>query len=386
MDKKEISEIKSLYDSVGECGITTLAGCYVNGSKEKIACFSETFLALPEEEIYKYLDIFRKTLSGSVGKSLINMEFCDAAGGNASFGRSMLSDLYRSELKDDGLIDDFYDAVIGSYEHTGNYLILLIHQNYDVPGKTTDGFEMEDASEEVYRYMLCSICPMNLTKPGLGFDDSDHMIHTLKQSWGVDQPDVGFLYPAFNDRSSDESQLLFYTKKTDILQHTLLSEVLDVKAPLPAKHQKEGFTGLVAEVLGEDADMDTVIALHDNLADYVNEQKEETGESEIRLDRAAVKNIFENSGLDETQMAAFDESFDDKFDIALPEGSSFKVEERISADNIIPAKKYEVKNSDIDLKISTGRSDIIKTRMIDGVKCLVIEVTDDLTVNGIPVK
>ncbi len=386
MNKKEVSEIKSLYDSIEECGITRLAGCYVNSEKEKKSVFSTTFLNLPDEEMYKYLDIFRKTLSGTIGKNLVNMEFVDQLATDHSFGRGMLSDLYRSELGDDGIIDDFFDSVIASYDHVGSYIILLIHQNYDVPGKTKDGLDMEDASDEVYPYILCSICPMNLTKPGLGFDETDEMIHTLKQVFGVEQPEAGFLYPAFNDRGADESALLYYTKKTDLLQNTFLSETLDVRAPLPAKHQKESFTELVSEVLGEDANLDTVIAINDNLADMVEERKDESDETDIRLDKNDIRRAFENTGLPASKLVEFDTCFDEKFDVLNAPDSGLRMDDKLSAENVVAARKYEVKNSDIDLKINTRRSDIMRTEVIDGVKCLVIEITADLTVNGVPIR
>ena len=108
--------------------------------------------------------------------------------------------------------------MIETYNYVGNYLILLIHQSYDIPGVTTDGIEMDDASDEIYSYILCSICPMKLTKPGLGFDDDLGEIHTLRQIFAVELPCDGFLYPAFNERSSDDTAILYSARKADMLQ------------------------------------------------------------------------------------------------------------------------------------------------------------------------
>ena len=193
MIRKEINEIKGQY-TLQDCGILKLRGCYVDGEKNKVTKLSETFLNLPEEEKHKYFDIFKKTLSGTPGKNLLDMKFnVDAYASDGA--RTKLFALRDSELKVVTLLDEFYDRVITSYNYPGNYLILLINQVYDVPGKTSDGIEMEDASDEVYSYILCSICHVTLSKPGLGYNEENNEFHDLRQFHMVDVPDIGFLFP-----------------------------------------------------------------------------------------------------------------------------------------------------------------------------------------------
>jgi len=406
MNKKEINEIKSLYDTVQDCSILKLAGCYVNGDKEKVKCFRESFLNLPEEEMYKYLEIFRKTLSGTPGKNLHDMEFTDQYGGESEAGKSLLEDLKRTELKDDAVLDRFYDAVIGNYQHAGNYLILVIFQTYDVPGVTADGIEMDDASEEVFSYILCSICPMKLTKPGLGFDDDLGEIHTLRQIFAVELPETGFLFPAFNGRSTDNGAILYSSKQTDQLQDLFLKNVLGVSATLPARQQKEGFTEFVADILGEDSGFETVFSVQENLSEAVRTKKNEAAGETVFLDKDTVRSVFENSGVSEEKMQNFSRKFDEQFDPAKllkkqkeeetavedeipfsgePDVPGIKVEEKLFADNVVPVRNFEVKTKDMVLRINSKHTDILDMRVIDGRKCLVIELTDDLTVNGIPV-
>ena len=210
MTRKELNEIKSQY-TLENCGILRLCGCYVDGERNKITQFNENFLNLPEEEKHKYFDIFKKTLSGTPGKNLIDMKFnVDAYADEGA--RTFLMNLRDSGLKDERLLDEFYDRIINNYSYVGNYLIILINQVYDIPTVTTDNIEMEDASDEVYSYILCSICHVNLSKPGLGYDEEDNNFHDKKQNHMVDAPDVGFLFPAFNKRSADEDMTMFYTK------------------------------------------------------------------------------------------------------------------------------------------------------------------------------
>ena len=406
MNRKEINEIKALYDSVQDCSILRLAGCYVNGEKNKVKTFNESFYNLPEEEMYKYLEIFRKTLSGVPGKNLLDMAFTEG-GADESAGHGLLDRIRRSELKDDEVLQSFYDKVISSYDIVGNYLILLIYQSYDVPGMTTDGIMEEDASDEVYNYILCSICPMKLTKPGLGFDETVGEIHTLRQSFAVELPETGFIYPAFNERSSDDTMILYSTKRTDNIQDMLLEDVLKVSTTLPAKQQKAGFTEFVSDILGNDSSFETVLAVQENLSETIKTIKNESNGETVFLDKTAVRNVFENSGVSEEKLKDFSRKFDDQFDMqkiykknieSVSENGeempamdtqrrvpSVKVEEKLFADNVVPTRNFEVKTKDMVLRINSKHTDIIDTRVIDGKKCLVIELTEDLTVNGIPV-
>lgn len=207
MNKKEIAEIKKQF-TPANCAITRICGCYVNGEKEKQSTFKQAFLSLPEEEMFKYFDIFRKGLSGTIGKNLINMEFpleAELNGGTHEF----LLRLRESRLTDDTLLNVFYDRIIEVYDYAEHYLILLIHGAYDIPGKSSDNEEMFDASDEVYDYIVCSICPVKLSKPGLSYDAELNSFHDRIRDWIVEMPNHSFLFPAFNDRSTDIHSTLY---------------------------------------------------------------------------------------------------------------------------------------------------------------------------------
>ncbi len=402
MTKKEINEIKSLYDTIEECGIARLCGCYVNGDKEKVKVFAESFHNLDEKEQHKYLEIFRKNMSGTLGKNLIDLSFVNQEDDSTDFGKGMLNAIKKSELKDDALLEKFYDGIINTYNYVGNYLILLIYQAYDVPGITDDEIGMDDASEEVYSYVLCSICPMKLTKPGLGYDDKLEMIHTLKQSFQVELPDTGFIFPAFNDRSSDDSQLLYYTRRADDLQDKLLDELLAVSAPLPAKQQKAGFDTFVAQVLGEDSTIETMIAIQENFTELVKEKKEFSDTPTVTLDKDTVREVFTKSGVAEDKLKNFDHNYDQQFDmqqyakknrVVVDEEETsepvvvpkLKVEPTILAENVLPSRNIEVKGKDLLLRINTKHMDMIETKVEDGRKYLVIELPEDAKINGVAV-
>lgn len=372
MTRKELNEIKSQY-TLEDCGILRLCGCYVDGERNKITQFNENFLNLPEEEKHKYFDIFKKTLSGTPGKNLVDMKFnVDAYADEGA--RTFLMNLRDSGLKDDRLLNEFYDRIINNYSYVGNYLILLINQVYDIPAVTTDNIEMDDASDEVYSYILCSICHVNLSKPGLGYDEEDNNFHDKKQNHMVDVPDVGFLFPAFNKRSADEDMTLFYTKDVSEFEDGLIDCLLDCAVPLPAKQQKETFTSLVNEALGEEADLEIVKNIHENLEQIIEEKKQESP-APVMLDKTEMKDLLEKSGVKEEKL----ENFEEHFEMAAGEHG------KIVASNVSSGKKFEVKTPDVVIKINSDKTDIVSTQVIDGRQCLVIQIDERLEVNGISV-
>jgi len=372
MNKKEISEIKKQFTQ-SKCAITRICGCYVDGEKNKKTELKQAFLALPEEEMFKYFNIFRKALSGTIGKNLLNMEFpfeAEDEGGTQDF----LMQLKSSALKDENLLEEFYDKVIEHYYSVENYLILLIHAVYDVPGKAADNAEMFDASDEVYEHILCCICPVTLSKPGLAYDEESNSFKTRICDRVVDMPDIGFLFPAFNDRSADIHGLLYYASKPEELRFDFVEPVLGCEVPMSAGGQKETFQTIVEETLGEDCEYEVVKTIHEKLNEMIEEKKDEP--EPVILDKAEVKRLLEYSGVEEEKLTGFDEYYE----AAAGERTQFV------ATNVANTRQFEIKTPDVVVKVSPDRTDLVQTKIIDGRKCLVIELNDQVQVNGIYVR
>lgn len=371
MTKQEISEIKKLF-TPRNCSITRICGCYVDGEKSKKSQFKEAFLGLPEEEMYKYFQILHKNLSGAVGRNLLNLQFplsSEEAGGAQEF----LYRLRESKLKDDTLLDQFYDKVIEAYEYVGNYLILLIHDVYDVPGKTTDGITMEDASDEVYEYIMCCICPVNLSKPGLSYDDLSGAFRNRIRDWVVDMPEVGFLFPAFNDRTADIHSTLYYTKDVNEFNTSFMDQLLGCPIPMPAISQKETFQTIIEETLGEDCDIETVVGIHSKLHEMVEEHKDNP--EPLTLDKSEVHRLLAESGVKNERLEHFDQTFD----------QTAGAKTSLYVSNVANQRTFEVKTPDVVIKVNPERADLIETATVNGRRCLVIPITDQVEVNGIPV-
>lgn len=372
MTKQEIAEIKKQF-TPKKCSITKICGCYVDDEKEKKLQFSQAFLALEEEEMYKYFELLRKNLTGTLGKNLMTLDFpleTESEGGTQEF----LLRLRESELNDEQLLTEFYDRIIANYDYVGNYLILLIHDSYDVPGKASDGAEMEDASDEIFHFIMGCICPVDLSKPALSYNAVDNIFQNRVRDRVVAMPATGFLFPAFNDRTSDIHSLLYYCKDPEELNEAFAQALFGCPLPMSAGSQKETFHSLIEETLEEQCDVEIVKNIHDRLTELAEEHKGEP--APLILDKDEVKTILADSGVSNEKLATFDEKYDACAGAAT----------QMYAGNVMNSRSFEVKTPDVVIKVSPDRTDLLETRNIDGRDCLVIQLSGEVTVNGIVVR
>ena len=369
LDKKAIAEIRKLM-TMNNCRIDRIRGCYVDENREIVTELRETFLALEESTVEKYCEIFRQTLGGKLGKNLFNLEFPlseEEAGGR----QDMLYRLQQSGLEDSTLVRAFFDRVIETAKFPDKYLILLAHGIYDIPGRTSDGIDMDDASDYVYDFVLCSICPVILLKEGLCYDPEKMSFLDRRSDWAEQRPDAGFLFPAFNDRGSDIHQALFFARRPDEMHPELMEDFLGCPMPLPEEDQRGVFKNVVEATLGRDCDFENVKNIHEAIGQLV-EQEKDSGEP-AQIEKVQLRRILYENGAPQESLDIFDEAFD----AAVGEGGT------LMAENAADTKKLEIKTPSLRITVKAEMADMIKTRFIDGVEYLTIPVADDIEVNGI---
>lgn len=373
MNKKEANEIKKLF-TPANCAISRICGCYVDAEKNKRTEIKEAFLSLPEEEAFKYFTIFRSALSGTMGKNMVNMEFplhTEEEGGTQNF----LLKLRDSQLKDDVLIEEFYDKVIASYDFGENFYIILIHCAYDIPARSSDGLEMYDASDFVYEFLQCTICPVKLSKAGLCYNTEANVIENRSRDWIVEAPDTGFLFPAFTDRNTDIHSLLYYAKNPEQMPERLIDELLGCIIPMSAKSQKETFQAIVEETLGDNCDFETVKSLHENLNEILEETKDEP--APFTLDKYQMKRLLENNGASQEKLEEFEQRYGENEEQSVPP---------FLATNVVNTRSFEIKTADVSIKVAPDKTHLVENRMIDGRPCIVIGISEHVEINGITVR
>ncbi len=370
MNEKEIGELRRRFRQ-DKHNIACLRGCYVNEKKEIISSFEESMLMLPEDEAEKFLTIFRRTLSGKPGKNLLDVPFSTK---QVTDGEeyAVLSALRKSELKDEDALKRFYESVIGSLELEGNYLLLLITDTYDVPVRAHDGASLED-SDTMFRYILCSICPVRQTKPALRYAASSGSFHNLSAEWVVAAPELGFLFPAFDGRRTNIYNALFYTKNAGKGYDAFTDAVFHTAMPMPADEQKEAFCTLLSNTLKEECSYDVFQSVQGQLQQKLEEHKAAADPEPLYVTKKDVSYVLSACGVSEERVQAFDEQFDETF------GQNADVPPA----NIIDTRRIELKTPDVTVRVNPERGDIIQTRVIDGTKYILIRAEEDVEVNGV---
>lgn len=369
MDKRAIAEIRKLM-TMKNCRIDRIRGCYVDENRQIVTELQETFLALEESTVEKYCELFRQTLSGKPGKNLFNLEFPlaeEETGGR----QELLYRLQQSGLGDSTLVRAFFDRVIETAAFPDKYLILLAHGVYDVPGRTSDGLDMEDASDYVYSFILCSLCPVILLKEGLCYDSEEKTFLDRRRDRAVQRPDAGFLFPAFNDRNTDIHQVLYFARRPDELHEELPADLLGCPMPMPEEDQRGAFKNVVEAALGRDCDFENVKNIHEAIGRLV-EQEKDSGEPP-QIEKVQLRRILYENGAPQESL----ETFDEAFEAAVGEGGT------LAAENAADTKRLEIKTPSLRITVKAEMADMIRTRFIDGIEYLTIPVADDIEVNGI---
>ncbi|MCR4653829.1 MAG: DUF4317 domain-containing protein [Eubacterium sp.] len=371
MNKDEIKEIQKALKK-DRCTISKIAECYVGGKEKKTIHKSVlNFISLKEEEVFKYCDLFKKALSGKVGKTLLNLEFPLNEEVNDGKQAFMLK-LRDSELRNKELLDDYFEMIKSNYitSSGGNYLILVAFGSYDIPKKGTDGIEMEDASQYVYNYVLTMICPVALNKPGLCYSERDDEFIDKIQDWMVQMPETAILFPAFNDRNTDIHSCLYYNKKSKEPHEELVASLLGCELPTEAESQKEIFADFVENALGRNCDFEAAKIIHEELIGIAAE-KDVSGETQ-ELTKQEVRSIMSKVGADQSGFDQIDEMFDRK-DVTL------------LASNVADSKKLVIESEDIKISVDPSWINVLDTKIIDGRECLCIPLSG-MKVNGISIK
>ena len=382
-----------------QCTFTKMCGCYVNGNKEKILTFQETFLNLEEEEFYKYLEIARKVISGTVGNNLLELSFPLEEEEPGHRQHSLMA-IRADGLKNTELVDILYDQIIQYYDFVGNYLILLFHDAYDVMTKTSDGISV-DESEEVFEYILCAICPVELSKPGLGYLEGENRIGSRIRDWVVGVPEQGFIFPAFTDRSTDIHSVMYYTKNAKDTHPELMEGVLGCASIRTGMEKKKAFQEIILNAVpDEDKAKNLLLDMQSEINDYVIEQEETYPESEepVLLTQETVTSLMKNIEIPEHVSEKIEKSFQEEFvdeprvceqmldSKALSLCEQRKKEKELQHQIVTLQKRLNDSQEEgqITLNVSPEKASEITADFIDGQRCLIIPINENehATVNG----
>lgn len=373
MNKKEIKELRTRLKPERST-IQHIYGCYVNSQKEVIAEFDEPVGLLTKEEEEKYIGLLKKTLSGGLGRNLMDISFSTKQVMDSDEHR-LLSALRKTELKDRKLLRSFYDCVIENFRiEDTNYLILMAYDSYDVPKKDKNGEDAE--SDEVFNYILCCICPVKTNKPVLSYSSEESRFHQLSISQIVANPEIGFMFPAFDYRAANIYNAVFYSRDTKGMHDEFIDAVFRTEVPLSPAQQKEAFSETVKQTLSHDCSLEVLSAVHEELREKIEQHKESGDPEEFTLSVEEVEELLEKSGMSEEKKKVFESGCRERFG----EGK------RLTPENIIDSRKFEIRTETVKIQIDPKFSSLVKTKVIDGHKYILIPADAGAEVNGISVE
>ena len=373
MNQKELSELRRRFRPE-KSAISHIYGCYVNGSREIISYLDEPMGMMPQEEAEKYLGLLKKALSGTLGRNLVDIVFSTQQVMDSDEHRFLMG-LRDSQLKDGALRQSFYDKVIASLDMDGsNYLILLAHDAYDVPYKGRDGELQDDASDTVFSYIICCVCPVKDGKLELGFFSGENEFHSCAANQIVAPPELGFLFPAFDDRAANIYNALLYSKKADQLHQEFINAVFRTEPPLSAAEQREAFEGALTGALEDACSIEVVQAVHERLRDQIVQHKEIKDPEPLALTAGDIGNILRDCSVPEERVSAFLERCGERLGANVV----------LNPVNLIESGKFEVETADAKLSLDPEHSYLLEMRVIDGRQYLLFPA-DSVTVNGLPV-
>lgn len=374
MNEKEVAEIRRRF-RLEKSNITHIRGCFVNDQREIVSEFDQSLLSMSQEESETFLSILKRTLSGTLGKNLLDITF-ETRQVVEGTEHKLLMELKNSALQNEEAVQAFFQQAIQSVSMEGNYLVLLAYDTYDIPYRSKSGENLEDASSEVYSYFLCGVCPIKLTKPALGYFPTENVFHHCKEDWIVSPPELGFLFPAFDDRSANIYNALYYTRDIKEIHAEFIEAVFRTAVPMPAAEQKERFQAVLSEALAGAGGFDAVQSVHGRLCELMEEHKANKEEDPLLVSKRTVEGVLQSCGIPEESVTAFGE----KYDAAFGENTA------LSPRNLVDTKKFEVQTPDVTISVSAACSDMVQTRVIDGAPYLLIRADANVEVNGIKVR
>ena len=371
MNDKEIGELRRRMRR-DRSNMTAICGCYVNAQKEIITQFRSSLGMMPENEAEKYFAHIKRTLSGTIGKNLIDISFKTSQVGNSEEHKLLMA-LRESRLKDDQLLQKLYSKIIENVSMEDNYLILVGCETYDVPFKSKDDSFQKDNSDESYTYIICSICPVKQTKPNLHYVAEEKLFHDGAINHMVSAPVLGFLIPAFDNRSTNIYNALYYTKNIKESNEGLVAALFDTPIPKPAAEQKKSFEALLTTALGEECSMEVVQEVHNQICQRIEMHKEAKMAEPLMIAKDDVKQVLKECGVSDNHVAKFSVDYDE----------AFGFEADLHPKNVVDPKRFEIKTPDVSIKVAPDRADLIETRVIGGVKYILICADENVEVNGV---
>lgn len=370
MNKKEIAEIKKNFSD--DCGYFTVGhvlSAFVDSEKNIKYKSNRLYNTLPAEESELILIILKKVLSGQIGKNLLEYQFPNEAyeeGGS----QHMLYSVMKSKFTDEEMTDKFLNTIVEKMEYVSTYAIFSAHCTYNVLKKNKNDDFGEEADLE-YNFVITAICPVNIRMDGLIYnDETNEIVKKPSSDRIVELPSDGFLFPVFSDRTPDVNGVMYYTKNAKKPNTSIVDELLGCEFVMSCQSEKATFHSILNNVVADELDYSMITTVNEKIQEIVDQNSHET---EIpTIDKNRLSSILWESGVSQEKL----EHLPKVYETALGDKT-------LTAVNLVD-KKTVVTVPSITVNIGKDGVGKVRTQVIEGKKCLVIDLEDpEVEINGL---
>lgn len=354
MLKSDILEVKrALKPKFGN--IKEIWATYANMEKAILFSSKKEMLSLSEEEQLVYSNLFSKILSGKKEKNLFIFP--------TGVSKEVESTLYSiSKDCEEEAVKKLTNKIISEYKADDSFAVLVATVTYDIPSYASDGTKLED-SDGLYHFMVGAICPTKLEKPNLVYKRDKNFFEKANRDFVLQTPEIGLLYPVFENRELNANKLLYYAKKSkkdSDLHPELLSNIFEADIPATSEVQKVDFAEKISESFEGKKDVHKLLDVKNSIEEK-QFMLEMSGEEPV-LSKDDINDIFVKNG-----------------------GKEVEFEEDVSLAAVF-SDKLVISGAN-GLKINLTPEDVktILQKNIDGRNYLLIP-TEDLNFNGVPLK
>lgn len=370
MNKKEINDLKKNFSD--KCGFFTfnqVLRAFVDSDKN-IVCKKHSLLGvMPSEEQELIVETLRKGLSGTLGKNLIEYSFPDSeyleGGAQNTLYKSLKSKLMNEEEN-----EKFLQNITTNIDYTSTFVIFAAHCTYTLFRRDKNDEQSEENSD--FNFILTVICPVELGEDILIFDETDNNICLIpKKNRNISRiPSDGFLFPVLTGGDPDINAVLCYTSKPKEPNKSIVEKVLGCETSFTAVGERAVFCKVISDIIGDDLDYTVITQVNEKLTEEIKEHRFD--EKPVAIDDIKLKDILTDVGVSEEKLEKVQKVFNN-----TTGGKT------LTASNLITSKTV-IALPDITVNISKDATDKVRTSLIGGRRCIVIDIDDpNVVINGL---
>lgn len=374
MNRKELNEIRNHFNPEAKYfTMDRVLTAFIDSQRNvRGVCLRDaSLISSPESQIL--YETMKKVLNVNLGKQSSELPFRNHAYSEDG-AQACLSTLLASELKKEDVALQFLGRLAETVDSDVPYAVLMAYCQYNPPRKNKMDELETDFTDQVFRYIVCALCPIAKTEGTLVYNQFDDEILRQENPNAVisKAPADGFFFPVFSDRATDVHHVLYYTKTPNTPNENLIDAFLECDVETTVEEDQADMKEVLGSLLGDDLTYETVTAVNEKLNEIVAKNK--TDDSPTEVTGRILHRMLAEAGVPEEKLVDTEKVFEEH------------VESTLKPERLV-ASKTVIKTPEIVVNVKNSAKDKVRLDKINGRHCMVIELDEALIeVNGYDLK